>query len=97
MSGTIPFLCLPSLFLTPQLAHYAAMVKKQGLGLRRTNVIVYFEHSTVSGRATLLREELSLAQEVESSTASPTAEPTAEPAATVAWGPVHAKGLLVQG
>jgi len=57
--------CDSSLFLTPQLAHYAAMVKKQGLGLRRTNVIVYFEHSTVSGRATLLREELSLAQEVE--------------------------------
>ena len=57
--------CDSALFLTPQLAHFSALARSQGLGLRQTNLVLYFEHATTLGRSTLLREELSFEQKVE--------------------------------
>ena len=57
--------CRSALFLTPYLAHFSALARRQRLGLRSTSLSVYFEHTTTSGSATMLREELPLPQMVE--------------------------------
>ncbi|QDZ24684.1 glycosyltransferase [Chloropicon primus] len=57
--------CDSTLFLTPHLAHYSALAKRQGLGLKHSNIVVYFEHKTSSGKYALLREELPILEEVE--------------------------------
>lgn len=42
--------CKTAVFLTPWLAHYPSMARNQGIGLKDTKLVVYFQSVTASGQ-----------------------------------------------